>query len=88
MRSNRLMADEYTESIYEGLTCISNTFATATAPSVPHVPPVPTTTPSISTIGKVKLPRITLPHFNGSLLKWALFWDSYESAAHRNKNFK
>ena len=67
-------ADEYTEGIYEGLTHINNTLAAAAAaPSMLYVPPVPATTPSTSTIGKVKLPRITLPHFNGSLLKWHRF---------------
>ena len=30
-------ADEYTESTYERLTHINNTFAAATAPSVPHM---------------------------------------------------
>ena len=33
---------------------------------------------------KVKLPKLTLPHFNGNLTKWAAFWDSYESAIHSN----
>ena len=33
---------------------------------------------------KVKLPKLTLPHFNGNLTKWTAFWDSYESAIHSN----
>lgn len=32
----------------------------------------------------MKLPKITLPHFGGNVLKWPAFWDSYESAVHSN----
>ena len=34
--------------------------------------------------GKVKLPKITLPHFKGNPIYWTAFWDSYESAVHLN----
>lgn len=33
---------------------------------------------------KVKLPKLSLPHFNGDLKKWPTFWDSYESAIRKN----
>ena len=33
---------------------------------------------------KVKLPKITLPRFNGDPVKWTSFWDSYQSAVHAN----
>ena len=33
---------------------------------------------------KVKLPKISLPHFKGNLVYWTTFWDSYESAVHLN----
>ena len=33
---------------------------------------------------KVRLPKLTLPHFNGNLTKWTAFWDSYESAIYGN----
>ena len=33
---------------------------------------------------RVKLPKITLPRFNGNLMKWTAFWDSYHSAIHTN----
>ena len=36
------------------------------------------------TAGRVKLPKITLPHFRGNPLQWTAFWDSYESAVHLN----
>ena len=31
-----------------------------------------------------KLPKLNLPTFSGSTLDWLSFWDSYESAIHRN----
>ena len=34
--------------------------------------------------GKVKLPKLSLPHFNGNVMKWTTFWDSYESAIHNS----
>ena len=37
-----------------------------------------------STPSRMKLPKITLPTFDGSYTKWCTFWDSYESAVHSN----
>ena len=34
----------------------------------------------------VKLPKISLPHFRGNHMKWTAFWDSFESAIHRNEH--
>ncbi|XP_053406422.1 uncharacterized protein LOC123546015 [Mercenaria mercenaria] len=31
-----------------------------------------------------RLPKLDLPTFNGSILEWQSFWDSYESAIHAN----
>ena len=33
---------------------------------------------------KVKLPKISLPHFHGDPVKWTSFWDAYKSAIHSN----
>ena len=33
---------------------------------------------------KVRLPKISLPRFNGDPVKWTTFWDSYQSAIHLN----
>ena len=33
---------------------------------------------------KPKLPKITLPRFNGDVTKWDTFWDSFNSAIHTN----
>ena len=31
-----------------------------------------------------KLPKLTLPTFDGDILKWQTFWDSFESTVHNN----
>ena len=33
---------------------------------------------------RVKLPKLSLKKFNGDLTKWITFWDTFESAVHRN----
>ena len=33
---------------------------------------------------KRRLPKITLPRFNGDVTKWNTFWDSFDSAIHSN----
>ena len=33
---------------------------------------------------KVRLPKLSLPRFNGDLVKWPTFWYSYESAIHNS----
>ncbi len=56
---------------------------------VPVSIPTPAATATVAAAGRdggarVKLPKITLPHFAGNLVKWPVFWDSYESAIHNN----
>lgn len=36
---------------------------------------------------RVKLPKLSLEKFNGDLTKWIMFWDTFESAVHRNSPF-
>ena len=33
---------------------------------------------------RVKLPRLELPEFEGDILNWTAFWDSYQSTIHLN----
>jgi hypothetical protein len=40
--------------------------------------------PVVSTTERVKLPKISLPHFRGNLMRWPAFWDSFNSAVHSN----
>ena len=44
-------------------------------------PPIVAATP---TTARVKLPKISLPHFRGNLMRWSAFWDSFNSAIHIN----
>ncbi len=75
-----LQADEYRERIYEALTRIKRAEPPVTAPGIAP----PTTTRGPERGARVHLPKLTLPHFNGDLMKWTTFWDSYESAIHHN----
>lgn len=45
--------------------------------------PLPGETPHSN---KAKLPRLSLPSFSGNVTKWTTFWDSCESAVHKNEN--
>lgn len=46
-----------------------------------EAPPYAGATPSTD---RVKLPKISLLHFRGNMMKWTPFWDSFESAVHRS----
>ena len=50
----------------------------------PHLPPDTGTSATGVASSKVKLPKISLPHFKGNPIYWTAFWDSYESAVHLN----
>lgn len=41
---------------------------------------------SSATQVKAKLPKLTLPKFCRDLTYWMSFWDSFESAVHKNLN--
>lgn len=78
-------SDEFKERLYDALTRINKMISSA---------PTTVTTPSTESrcaeptadgTAKVKLPKLSLPHFNGDLTKWATFWDSYESAIHSRR---
>ena len=42
-----------------------------------------TTRPSVSTI-KVKLPKLSLPYFDGNPTQWTAYWDSFKSTIHNH----
>ena len=79
-------ADGYKDNVYRALTMIDK--ALKPKPSRP----TPTATSSATAmspavtphINRVKLPKLSLPHFSGNITKWDTFWDSYESAIHKN----
>jgi len=45
--------------------------------------PVPPTTIPVAT-SKPRLPKLTLPKFNGDVTRWTTFWDSFKSAVDEN----
>lgn len=78
-------ADGYKHSIFRALTQIEKALHIAsTSRSMSSSTDMPKPIPVSASVHKVKLPKIVLPHFGGNLMKWPSFWDSYESAVHRN----
>jgi hypothetical protein len=64
----------------------SHSRATSPTHSRTSTPPLELTStggsPAHST--RVKLPKLSLKKFNGDLTKWITFWDTFDSAVHRN----
>ena len=78
-------SDEYRERIYAALTRVDK----AANPVRVRAESTAATTdrrsaPPREYEAKVKLPKITLPHFSGNPMKWTSFWDSFKSAVHDN----
>ena len=79
-------ADEYKENIFRALTridkaqaIVSGTTATSgTAAATTTSGLTPTFTP------RTKRVKLTLPRFNGDVMRWTTFSDSYESAVHNS----
>ncbi len=70
-------ADEYNERLYSSLSKINN----ALKPPPMHATVRATSRSPEAGAGsqrqaKVKLPKLSLPHFNGNPMKWTSFWDS------------
>ena len=81
-------ADEYKENVYRALTRIDRTLTVTSAPASSSArvttPPTHVRSPTPPRSGRARLPKITLPHFGGDIMKWTAFWDSYKSAVHNN----
>ena len=43
-------------------------------------------TPPVSHVGKVKLPKLELPKFDGDIIDCRGFWDQFQVAIHENEN--
>ena len=59
----------------------STSVATPTDGTLRTVSVAPTATRASS---RVKLPKLSIPPFNGELTTWTPFWESYEAAIHKN----
>lgn len=80
-------SDEYKERFYSALARINKVMDSVctTAASVLASSDAGTRKVTVNRgATTVKLPKLSLPHFNGDLTKWTTFWDSYESAVHSN----
>ena len=90
-------ADEYAEKIHKTLGQIRKTKTSNLSVATPsgalllhtqsndHTPSAHSAVgETVSSSSKVKLPKISLPHFKGNPIYWTAFWDSYESAVHLN----
>lgn len=51
-----------------------------------HPTPAPLDACPPALIDKVKLPKLVLRPFNGDITMWNTFWESYDSAVHRNRD--
>lgn len=82
-------ADEYKENIFRALTRIDKAQAIVSGTTATSGTAAATTTSGLTSTftprtERVKLPKLTLPRFNGDVMRWTTFWDSYESAVHNN----
>ena len=77
-------SDEYKERLYDALTRINKAIGPAPSTMAPSME-TRSAEPTLDRTARVKLPKLSLPHFNGDLTRWTTFWDSYESAVHNNR---
>ena len=59
-----------------------------TAPPPLETPAMPPAARDTSTTHdhRIKLPKLTIPLFDGDVAQWTPFWDSYDSAIHQNSS--
>ena len=55
-------------------------------PSVAQLPPSESAGTSQDHVSKAKLPKLELKKFHGNPIHWYPFWESFESAVHKNPN--
>ena len=78
--------DEYKVSIFYGMAKLNKAIEasySASASSSPFVTPS-SSMDTITREHRVKLPKLTMPTFDGNLTMWTSFWDSFDSAIHQN----
>ena len=79
-------ADLFKEGIYTAIVRIERLLAATpiAPPTIPHVTPRESERPPDASGHRVKLPKLMLKPFNGDITTWTPFWESYESAIHKN----
>ena len=80
-----LQADTYKNNIYQAMVKLDKAAKDA-APPPTETPPTPLSARDTSTTRdyRIKLPKLTIPSFDGDVAQWTSFWDSYDSAVHQN----
>ena len=81
-------ADKFKETIYAAMVILDRALASqpVTTGSTVTPPTVSVPTPTTRAVSRVKLPKLTIPPFNGELTAWPPFWESYEAAIHTNSD--
>ncbi|KAL9961122.1 hypothetical protein ACROYT_G030013 [Oculina patagonica] len=78
-------SEEITASIIR-LKCKIENASKVNMPSQQHVgSPQTTAQPVNQNAVRTRLPKLYLPKFKGDVTKWNTFWDSFQSAVHRNE---
>ena len=76
-------ADSFKEGIYVSPPWLkSRSFVWLCTPPQSHIGPWPL--PPIVESSRVKLPKLSLKPFGRDITAWMTFWESYESAIHKN----
>ena len=73
-------SEEFKDEIYSAIVKLNHSVTPVTRSTAS------TSGPMIHSDSKIKLPKLTIPPFEGDITKWTPFWDSYDSAIHRNSS--
>ena len=76
--------DAFKEGIYAAIIKIDK----CTTASRTHVLTAPPEARPHVSHDKVKLPKLVLRPFNGDITIWNTFWESYDSAIHKNRDVR
>ena len=80
---------EVSEEVTASIICMKGKIENAMKANVSnqqHVgSPQATAQPVSQNVVRTRLPKLSLPKFKGDVTKWNTFWDSFQSAVHRNE---
>ena len=74
-------ADTYSQSLFELLLRVKDLEATS---GVTPTPPTSSSSREQVGVGSARLPKLNLCSFDGDILQWLSFWDSFQAAVHSN----
>ena len=73
-------SEEFKDEIYSAIVKLNHSVTPVTRSTAS------TSGPMIHSDSKIKLPKLTIPPFEGDITKWTPFRDLYDSAIHRNSS--